>query len=540
MGEAHIMESDEQHNPKAQNDPIPKQILESVLDNVVARSLDTKTGITKDQAMKMEKLEEILKKCQEELVESNENVLVKDIKVVQLEKDIKTQANLLDIEYQLKHEEDILEKKMIKKKLEKIERENDELKIKIDSLYGGLEKLTSNDIVNPSSEEETNDLVQSYKATQVLMRQKCLDTKKSEEMNSELSIRLELEHERRVRAQTEIGEIEKERMILQNELDSKSEECVKKSQEYEEVKLGCDYKLSKYTTEIQKLESKLDKVILEKDKRILTLQSSNAEINLKLESSKERYNNQVEVSKTLQNELQSRYVETQSLIKEMEMLNLMFAELDNHIFSGKPLASSSSSSEGNGKQIQADEVLKVTQTTEPSISLLQQSCHNEVNTKYGTKMVLSVSKTFLKLKDLILEKNTMEEQMQKMKHMNDILCSQVNLHEEKLCDITDELNNTWFYVSRIKEQHKKLHSAEQILRAELAEKRKLLNNIRKELEESKASMDLVKKMNDESEKQCVQLRADFVERKRLLTSSPESGISELDSEDKSEDIDLDS
>jgi len=533
------MESDEQHNHKAQNYPIPKQILEIVLDNVVARSLDTKTGITKDLAMKMEKLEEILKKCQEELVESNENVLVKDIKVVQLEKDIKTQANLLDIEYQLKHEEDILEKKMIKKKLEKIEKENDELKIKIDSLYGGLEKLTSNDIVNPSSEEETNDLVQSYKATQVLMRQKCLDTKKSEEMNSELSIRLELEHERRVRAQTEIGEIEKERMILQNELDSKSEECIKKSQEYEEVKLGCDYKLSKYTIEIQKLESKLEKVILEKDKRILTLQSSNAEINLKLESSKERYNNQVEVSKTLQNELQSSYVETQSLIKEMEMLNLMFAELDNHIFSGKPLASSSSS-KGNGKQIQADEVLKVTQTTEPSISLLQQSCHNEVNTKYGTKMVLSVSKTFLKLKDLILEKNTMEEQMQKMKHMNDILCSQVNLHEEKLCDITDELNNTWFYVSRIKEQHKKLHSAEQILRAELAEKRKLLNNIRKELEESKASMDLVKKMNDESEKQCVQLRADFVERKRLLTSSPESGISELDSEDKSEDIDLDS
>merc|ERR1711892_1353091 len=283
MGEAHIMESDEQHNPKAQNDPIPKQILESVLENVVARSLNTKTGITKDQSMKIENLEEILKKCQEELVESNEIVLVKDIKVVQLEKDIKTQANLLDIEYQLKHEEDILEKKMIKKKLEKI---------KIDSLYGGLEKLTSNDIVNPSSEEETNDLVQSYKATQVLIRQKCLDTKKSEEMNSELSIRLELEHERRVRAQTEIGEIEKERMILQNELDSKSEECVKKSQEYEEVKLGCDYKLSKYTTEIQKLESKLEKVILEKDKRILTLQSSNAEINLKLESSKERYNNQ--------------------------------------------------------------------------------------------------------------------------------------------------------------------------------------------------------------------------------------------------------
>ena len=35
----------------------------------------------------------------------------------------------------------------------------------------------------------------------------------------------------------------------------------------------------------------------------------------------------------------------------------------------------------------------------------------KVNTKHGTKMVLSVSKTFLKLKDLILEKNTLQEQV---------------------------------------------------------------------------------------------------------------------------------
>jgi hypothetical protein len=230
-------------------------------------------------------------------------------------------------------------------------------------------------------------------------------------------------------------------------------------------------------------------------------------MNLKLESFEERYNNQVEVSKTLQNELQSSFVETQSLIKEMEMLNQMFAQLEQHIFSGESLPTANVDVTHKGNNIQVDEILKNAQSTEPSTSLLQQSCHNEVTTKNGTKMVLSVSKTFLKLKDLILEKNTMVEQMAKMKHMNNILCSQVNLHEEKLCDITDELNNTWFYVSRIKEQHKKLHSSEQILRAELAEKRKLLNNIRKELEESRTSMDLVKKMNDESEKQCVQLRS---------------------------------
>ena len=33
--------------------------------------------------------------------------------------------------------------------------------------------------------------------------------------------------------------------------------------------------------------------------------------------------------RTLQNELQASFVETQSLIKEMEMLNLMFAELEH-------------------------------------------------------------------------------------------------------------------------------------------------------------------------------------------------------------------
>ena len=34
-------------------------------------------------------------------------------------------------------------------------------------------------------------------------------------------------------------------------------------------------------------------------------------------------------SRTLQNELQASFIETQSLIKEMEMLNLMFAELEH-------------------------------------------------------------------------------------------------------------------------------------------------------------------------------------------------------------------
>ena len=71
------------------------------------------------------------------------------------------------------------------------------------------------------------------------------------------------------------------------------------------------------------------------------------------------------------------------------------------------------------------------------------SCFKEVTTKNGTRMVLSVSKTFMKLKDLILEKKTLEDQVEKMKFVNEVLSSKVNTHEAKLWNITDELNKTW-------------------------------------------------------------------------------------------------
>jgi len=354
------------------------------------------------------------------------------------------------------------------------------------------------------------------------------DGPKKDLKSAELNIRLELEHNRRVRAQEEIGEIEKERIQLKQKLDLRNSDYELKAQEFDEVKLGCDYKLAKKETEMKKLETKLATVTEEKDKRIQDLQSHNNEMFNKLEEFEERYNNQLDVSRTLQNQLQASYVETQSMIKEMEMLNLMFAELEHHIFTQQTKGTGDIEVTENGQVVKVKDVLAAAQTTEPSEALLQESCFNEVSTKHGTKMVLSVSKTFLKLKDLILEKNTLQDQVTKMKNINEHLCSQVNIHEEKLCGITDELNSTWFYVSKIKEQHKKLHSAEQILRAELAEKRTVLKGLRKELEESRESWNVVKAKTAESEEQWVKLKADFVERKRLLASSSESGISDME------------
>jgi septal ring factor EnvC (AmiA/AmiB activator) len=63
------------------------------------------------------------------------------------------------------------------------------------------------------------------------------------------------------------------------------------------VKIGCDYKLAKVAAEMKKLETKMQTVTEERDRRIHELQDHNNELFNKLESFEERYNNQLDVSR---------------------------------------------------------------------------------------------------------------------------------------------------------------------------------------------------------------------------------------------------
>ena len=121
--------------------------------------------------------------------------------------------------------------------------------------------------------------------------------------------------------------------------------------------------------------------------------------------------------------------------------------------------------DSEGREIVVDEVLKAVAAKEESInsSSSEESCFREVTTKNGTRMVLSLSKTFMKLKDLILEKKQLTEQVEKMKAINVHLNTRVNSHEEKLFNISDELNKTWSFVSTLKQQHRQLHESEQVI-----------------------------------------------------------------------------
>lgn len=55
----------------------------------------------------------------------------------------------------------------------------------------------------------------------------------------------------------------------------------------------------------------------------------------------------------------------------------------------------------------------------------EESCYKSVDTKRGPQLVLSVSRTFIKLKDLIVEKKSLQKEIDTLKALNIKLESKV-------------------------------------------------------------------------------------------------------------------
>jgi len=464
-----------------------------------------------------------------------EKVIENEKKIIYIEKELRDQQKIAEGEekkankYISNYWE---EKESLTKKISDIEKENKRLQESVLILSEGI--LADKCRLKtgcPDTEAEIKYLRKTLDATEALFQLKKAKCQKADVSNAELSIRLELEHDRRIRAQNVIDEIEREKVHLKNQIDMQHTNSTKKLEQFEELKLSSELKMGKMIADNKRIES----IIIEKDKKILEMQQNTKELSAKVDELDALFNNQTDTIKTMQNELSASYEENKALVNEMEMLNEMFEEMEHGIHVREALDGYNCENievYKNGKKVkvQVSDLLKMAATEE----IMQESCFKEVTTKNGTRMILSVSKTFMKLKDLILEKKTLEDQLDKMKSINDHLCSQVNVHERKLCNITDELNSTWFYVSKIKEQHKMLHNSEQILRAELSEKRQLLTKLRHELEETRLTWKVVKQKTADSEKQWRALRDEFAERRKLIWPKPsesESGFSEADTED---------
>ncbi|CAG9855965.1 unnamed protein product [Phyllotreta striolata] len=166
-------------------------------------------------------------------------------------------------------------------------------------------------------------------------------------------------------------------------------------------------------------------------------------------------------------------------------------------------------------------------------------CYKEIETAKGTSLVLSVSQTFIRLKDLIVEKKSLEKETAHLKHLNGHLENRLQDQEKRLELVQNELSKTWLVVGKLQKQHHLLHTQEKILRYELAQKRKLLNELKAELEYSREKWTQAREKNTTTEEQWKQLRKEFASRKNTTTfdefnNSAESGYSD-DREGSSDD-----
>jgi hypothetical protein len=135
----------------------------------------------------------------------------------------------------------------------------------------------------------------------------------------------------------------------------------------------------------------------------------------------------------------------------------------------------------------------------------------------------TVSRTFLKLKDLILEKNALVKDIGRLKTLNDHLESRLDHQQQRLSIVSAELCKAWNAVANLNAQHRKLHTHEKILRYELQHKRTVLNELKKELEYCREKWDQARLKNSQSEEDWKSLREEF-SRRKCNSTSVESGF----------------
>lgn len=139
----------------------------------------------------------------------------------------------------------------------------------------------------------------------------------------------------------------------------------------------------------------------------------------------------------------------------------------------------------------------------------------------------TVSRTFLKLKDLILEKNSLIKDISRLKTLNEHLESRLGHQQQRLSVVSVELCKAWNAVAKLNAQHRKLHTHEKILRYELQHKRTMLTELKQELEYCREKWDQARLKNTQSEEDWQSLREEFARRK--CSASVESGFEDDES-----------
>ena len=92
-------------------------------------------------------------------------------------------------------------------------------------------------------------------------------------------------------------------------------------------------------------------------------------------------------------------------------------------------------------------------------------------------------------------------------------------HGQRLSTVTNELDQTWVWLSKLKLQASQLQTDESVMRYELKEKRELLNSLKEQLKVSKKQWERIRHQNVANQEQWQSIRDELDERK-TATSTP--------------------
>jgi len=124
-----------------------------------------------------------------------------------------------------------------------------------------------------------------------------------------------------------------------------------------------------------------------------------------------------------------------------------------------------------------------------------------------------------KLRSLFCERTAITKELETTKETNHSLVKALAQHGNRLSTVTNELDQTWVWLSKLKLLHGQLQTDESIMRYELKEKRQLLDGLKQQLEESRLQWDRIRTHNVTNQKEWDNIRSEFDSRKTASTPS---------------------
>lgn len=148
--------------------------------------------------------------------------------------------------------------------------------------------------------------------------------------------------------------------------------------------------------------------------------------------------------------------------------------------------------------------------------------HDPVLKRIIIPLLPVLNSSFTKLNSLNEKMIELQFGLDSSQELNSHLITRVQDQEMHLKGVTKEIEEAQQLVSVLKKQHRKLQSAEGILKYDLQEKRKLLTRLKQQLENTREDFNLVRLKNSKSEAEWQDLHKEFIQRHKQ--TSEESGF----------------